>query len=271
MFKIDSVFIRLDGNYLEIDTSNLERVFKTKTVIRAKKKNLDIVINERWIRVIGSASTFLNIPVNHSNFDIFINSLNDVFNINEFQFAKITRFDVCIDIDTTKTIETLQHTLGGLARFKREKFKNSIYYQTTDKKYSGTKLVIYQKKSGLIRFELRAFKNSKYCIKRISEVKKLFVRNCHALVTYYDKIQKLDAFELEKIRGVKDLEKTLIRTIYNTSGVSGIEQIINLIDNKKNGHRIKNKILRALDSPKNTVGIDLKLKKSLDKIDKICV
>ena len=94
----------------------------------------------------------------------------------------------------------------------------------------------------------------------------MFLRNCHALVTYYDKIQKLDAFELEKIRGVKDLEKTLIRTIYNTSGVSGIEQIINLIDNKKNGHRIKNKILRALDSSKNTVEIDLKLKKSLNKI-----
>ena len=266
MFKIDSVFIRLDGNYLEIDTQNLERVFKTKTVIRAKKKNLDIVINERWIRVIGSASTFLNIPVNHSNFDIFINSLNDIFNINDFQYAKITRFDTCIDIETTKTIETLQHTLGGLARFKREKFKNSIYYQTTNKKSSGTKLVIYQKKSGLIRFELRAFKNSKYCIKRLSEVKKLFVRNCLALVTYYDKIKKLDAFDLEKIRGVKDLEKMLIRTIYNVSGVSGIEQIIGLIDDKKNGHRIKNKILRALDSSKNTVEIDLKLKKSLNKI-----
>ena len=266
MFKIDSVYLRLDGNYLEIDTSNLERVFKTKTVIRAKKNNLQITINKRWIRVIGSASTFLNIPVNHSNFDIFINSLNDVFNINDFQFAKITRFDICIDIDTTKTIETLQHTLGGLARFKREKFKNSIYYQTTSKKSSGTKLVIYQKKSGLIRFELRAFKNSKYCIKRISEVKKLFVRNCLALVTYYDKIKKLDAFDLEKIRGVKDLEKTLIRTIYNTSGVSGIEQIIGLIDDKKHGHRIKNKILRALDSSKNTVEIDLKLKKSLNKI-----
>ena len=100
-------------------------------------------------------------------------------------------------------------------------------------------------------------------------VKKLFVRNCITLVAYYDKIQKLDTLDLEKIRGVKDLEKTLIRTVYNTAGVSGIEQIINLIDNKKNGHRIKNKILRALDSSKNTVEIDLKLKKSLDKT--ICV
>ena len=270
MFKIDTIFLRLDGNYLNlIDTENLERVFKTKTVIRAKKNNLQIIINKRWVSVRGSASKFMNININHSNFHLFIEALNDVFCINDFQHSKITRFDICIDVETQKNIHSISESLGGLARFKREKYRNTIYYQTSLKKSSGTKLVIYQKDSKKIRFELRAFKASKYCINRAFEVKKLFIRNCEALLFYYSKIKKLDTFILEKIKGVKDLEKVLIRTVYNVSGVAGIENILNLIDDKKNGYRIKNKILAALDSTKNTVEIDTKLKTAFDKITSI--
>lgn len=270
MFKIDTVFLRLDGNYLNVvETKYLERVYKTKTVIRAKKNNLQITINKRWISLRGSASKFMGVAVNHSNFHIFIEALNDVFCIDDFQYSKITRFDVCYDMETQKNIHSIAEGLGGLARFKREKYRNTIYYQTSLKKSSGTKLVIYQKDSKKIRFELRAFKASKYCINRAFEVKKLFIRNCEALLFYYSKIKKLDTFILEKIKGVKDLEKVLIRTVYNVSGVAGIENILNLIDDKKHGYRLKNKVLGALDCEKNTVEIDTKLKKALNET--ICI
>lgn len=270
MFKIDTVFLRLDGNYLNlVETKYLQRVYKTKTVIRAKKNNLQIVINNRWISVRGSASKFMGVAVNHSNFHVFVEALNDVFCVDDFQHSKITRFDVCYDMETQKNIHSIADGLGGLARFKREKYRNTIYYQTSLKKHKGTKLVIYQKNNTTIRFELRAFKGSKYCLKRVFEVKNLFVRNCEAVFVYYSKIKKLDTFQIENIMNDKQLQIAAYRTIYNALGVSGIENLLNKISNKKHGYRLKNKVLGALDCEKNTVEIDTKLKKALNET--ICI
>lgn len=250
MFFIDSIKLRLTGNYLDsIDTTNLKRCIVKEDSIDGYLSNLKIYCNIHCIYITGSISKFMGVNINHSNIDLFIDTLSDALNIDDITHSQIIRLDIATDLQTVKNIHIIDNELIKLRYYKKVAFQDSIYFQTSKKKHTGTKLVIYQKSKNVIRMELRTFKNSKYHIKRLSEVKRLFLDLCEVIIDLYKSIVKTPKnIQLKMINNTKDLSEVKTKIILQLGGQKMINQLINLIDSKSHGYKMKSKILNELQT-----------------------
>jgi hypothetical protein len=202
----------------------------------------------------------MGVNINHSNIDLFIDTLSDALNIDDITHSKIIRLDIATDLQTTKNIHVIDNELIKLRYYKKVAFQDSIYFQTSKKKHTGTKLVIYQKSKNVIRMELRTFKNSKYHIKRLSEVKRLFLELCEVIINLYKSIVKTpENIQLKMINNTKDLSEVKTRLLLQLGGQKMINQLINLIDSKSHGYKMKSKILNELNNTAATPANDIEL------------
>lgn len=261
MFFIDSIKLRLTGNYFNyLDTTNLKRCIVSEGSIDGYLSNLKIYCNIHSIYITGSISKFMGVGVTHSNIDLFIDTLSDALNIEDIIHSKIIRLDIATDLQTAKNIHVIDNELIKLSYYKKVAFQDSIYFQTSKKKHTGTKLVIYQKSKNVIRMELRTFKNSKYHIKRLSEVKRLFLDLCEVIIDLYKSIVKTPKnIQLKMISNNKDLSEVKTRLILQLGGQKMINQLINLIDSRSHGYKMKSKILNELNNTAATPANDIEL------------
>ena len=260
MFFIDSIKLRLTGNYLNyLDTTNLKRCIVSEDSINGYLGNLKIYCNIHSIYITGSISKFMGLGVTHSNIDLFIDTLSDALNIDDIIHSQIIRLDIANDLQTTKNIHIIDNELIKLRYYKKVTIENSIYFQTSKKKHTGTKLVIYQKAKNVIRMELRTFKNSKYHVKRLSDVKRLFLELCEVTVNLYKSIVKTPKnIQLKMISNNKDLSEVKTRLILQLGGQKMINKLIKLIDSKSHGYKMKAKILSELQTSGDSTN-DIKL------------
>lgn len=261
MFFIDSIKLRLIGNYLNyLDTTNLKRCIVSEGSIDGYLGNLKIHCNTHSIYITGSVSKFMGVNINHSNINFFIDALSDALNIEDIIHSKIIRLDIATDLQTTKNIHVIDNELIKLRYYKKVAFENSIYFQTSKHKHKGTKLVIYQKSKKKIRMELRTFKNSKYHIKRLSEVKRVFLELCEVIIDLYKSIVKTpENIQLKMISNNKDLSEVKTRLILQLGGQKMINKLIKLIDSRSHGYKMKSKILNELQTSPATTTNDIEL------------
>lgn len=269
MFKIDSIKLRLKGNYIEcLNTSVLECLNVSNTQIKGRLSNLEIRCNSFAVYVAGSVSTFMHKPINQSNFSSFIECLNLQLNIKEFQFSDVLRLDVCTDIETKENINVLSSNLTHLNHFKRFKHEHTLYFQTSLHKHKGTKIVLYQKSLGIIRFELRTFKNSKYDIRKASNIEKHFLNLCEASVEYYSKIKKSNNMKLSSATNQLEAFGLFVREVYNLKGIDRVNELLSLIDAPSHGYKYKKKILGILSDGSNRDDLSNVLSEALSNTKK---
>lgn len=240
--------MRLIGNYVsEIDTSNLEFLRSDDNMIKGKLKNLQITVNQYSLYCSGSVSKFMETDINHSNIDLFINAISDLLGVPDIIYSKVLRLDICTDIQTSEKIALINSKLVKLRYYKKNVFDDTIYFQTSKKKHRGTKLVIYQKGKNVIRLELRTFKNSKYHINRLMEVEKHFLRLCEVIIKLYSNIVKTGQNnQLKMIKNTKDLSEVKTKLILELGGEKAINKLLELIDSRSHGYKLKAKILNEV-------------------------
>lgn len=266
VFKIDSIHLRLQGNYIDILKDRFHSISDDTIKDSRDSKNVSVYANRHYLYFqIRSVSRFLSRDINHSNIDLLFNAVNDYLNINDIEFSVVTRLDICTDLYTDISIHKVSNRLGKLTRFKRTQYEKTLYYNTS-KKGRGTVLKLYQKKEGMLRFEMTSHKKSKYIIKSANDIKIYFVSVCVAAFDYYLKIQKIGKVNLIKAKKYSDLPINAYRMIYNKLGIEGINELIKTIDNASHGYKMKKRIIEAITDDSQNVAkkIEDMLRRNLD-------
>ena len=259
VFKIDTVKFKLRGNYVDqVLNSDIQNKIESYSKVNdsefysvnAKLGNLQVKATEYNFYLFGSLSNFMKAPVTHSNISHFFELINDNLNV-DIQNAKLMRFDVCTDINTKISIQNIQASHLNLMRFSRNSYINTLYYNTSKNKGRGTALKLYRKDKNVIRYELTAYNNSKYCIEHSSLIERHFLRICEVMTKYYESIKKVNTMKLEPITKFSDIERNAIRMLFNENS-DAIERLISLIDNNSHGYKMKARILSHIVSDNST-------------------
>lgn len=268
VFKIDTLKFRVVGNYIDsINRESLKGLYFTDSYLSGKLKNLNITAKQYGLTIEGSVSNFMQIPINHSNIEVFLNALIDTLNVSDIEFAKFKRIDICTDIDTSNSIGIISDSLGSLKGFKRPPLiGKTLYYNTSQNSNKGTTLKLYQKRSNTIRLEFAAKTGSKYLIPSFATLNKHFLNLCEVSVDKFDSIKKLNRVDMKEITKFSEIEKNALRYIYNRDGMKGLQSILDTVNSKSYGYLIKQRILQPLQEGEGSISNEL-LKKFRDNLD----
>ena len=235
-YKVDYLSLLFKTDIQENIYNSAEAITKkTPKGFNCTFANLKIKCQNAYTIIEGSPSNFMNCDVNYTNIYKYFQRLSEVFDIDlqEVINSKIQRIDICTEV--LYDIKKVLQIFSNAPYFHRLQYNKTLYYNSNIKdKYKGRKMVFYDKRSNVVRYEYRFFKNSTKYPKRarLLQDRQVFINLCEYVTSQYHTIKKNNTMNNQLIHSKKELDLYTYSRLYKNNPTE-LDNVLNRLQPAK--------------------------------------
>lgn len=235
-YKVDYLSLLFKTDIQEnIYNSDVSITKETPKGFNCTFANLKIKCQTAYTIIEGSPSNFMNNDINYTNIYKYFQRLSEVLNIDlqDIINSKIQRIDICTEV--LYDIKKVLQIFSNAPYFTRLQYNKTLYYNSNVKdKYKGRKMVFYDKRSNVVRYEYRFFKNSTKYPKRarLLQDRQVFINLCEYVTSQYHTIKKNNTMNNQLIHSKKELDLYTYSRLYKNNPTE-LDNVLNRLQPDK--------------------------------------